>query len=172
MYGEHRPFGLRPSLAASVARMTDTIPLRPGPDELVFVSPTGEPLRASHFRSRVWAPAVKEAGLEGLTSHGLRHTAAGLMIELGAHPRVMQQRLGHASVRTTLDVYGRVLPTVDDAVTEGLTGLIPGSRVLSVSSVDDTPEGADGGMRFLPGETDGGGERIRTAGLYVANVAL
>ena len=82
---------------------------RPGPEELVFVSPEGEPLRASHFRRRVWAPAVKSAGLvEGLTFDGLRHSAVRYMIELGAHPRVIQQRMGHASVRTTLDVYGRV----------------------------------------------------------------
>jgi integrase len=93
---------------------------RPAPEELVFVAPGGGPLRAGNFRRRVWEPAVRSAGLDGLTFHGLRHTAVGLMIELGAHPRVIQQRAGHTSIRTTLDVYGSVLPAVDDAVTSGL----------------------------------------------------
>ena len=88
-------------LAAHLARRG-----RPGPNELVFVAADGGPLRAGNVRSRVWVPAVKAAGLEGLTFHGLRHPAVGLMIELGAHPRVIQQRMGHASIRTTFDVYG------------------------------------------------------------------
>jgi integrase len=46
------------------------------------------------------------------------------MIELGAHPRVIQQRMGHASIRTTFDVYGSVLPSVDEAVTAGLGDLL------------------------------------------------
>ena len=144
---------------------------RPRPDGLVFVSPDGEPLRASQFRRRVWAPAVAATGLEALTFHGLRHSAVGLMIELGAHPRVIQQRLGHASVRTTLDVYGRVLPEVDDRVTAGLGDLVAGSRGLAAASGLDGPVSPEGASSALPGETDGGGERTRTAGLYVANVS-
>ena len=145
---------------------------RPGPDELVFVSPEGEPLRASHFRRRVWAPAVELADLPGLTFHGLRHSAAGLMIELGAHPRVIQQRLGHASGRTTIDAYGRVLPEVDDRVTAGLGDLVSGFRGLAAASGTERPISPDPEIPGSPGETGGGGERIRTAGLYVANVAL
>lgn len=84
-------------------------------------------MRAGNFRRRVWAPAVSEAKLDGLTFHGLRHSAVGFLIELGAHPRVMQQRMGHASYRTTMDVYGSVLPAVDDAVTTGLGDLFAAS---------------------------------------------
>ena len=48
------------------------------PSALVFVSAEGHPLRASHFRTRTWAPAVKAAGLgDGFTFHHLRHTAVG-----------------------------------------------------------------------------------------------
>ncbi|MEO8696894.1 MAG: tyrosine-type recombinase/integrase [Acidimicrobiales bacterium] len=65
----------------------------------------------------MWVPAVRRAGLDGLTFHALRHSAADLMIELGAHPRVIHQRLGHASVRTTLDVYGAALPAGSDLST-------------------------------------------------------
>jgi len=93
---------------------------RPGTDQLVFRAPAGGPLRRSLFRTRVWDPAVAAAGLGGLTFHHLRHSSVGLLIEVGAHPRVIQARLGHASVRTTMDVYGHVLPVTDDAVTAAL----------------------------------------------------
>jgi len=40
---------------------------------------------------------VKRAELDGLTFHGLRRTAAGLLIEAGAHIETIEQRLGHPS---------------------------------------------------------------------------
>jgi len=93
---------------------------RPTPDELVFIAPEGGPLRGSTFRYRVFDSAVRQAGLDGLTFHGLRHTAAGLMVEAGAHVEAIKQRLGHSSIRVTSDVYGSLLPVVDEAVTSAL----------------------------------------------------
>jgi integrase len=93
---------------------------RPGPEELVFVSPDGGPLHAGNFRNRVWAQAVKQAGLEGLTFHGLRHSAVGLLIALGAPDHVLQERMGHSSSRVTRDVYGHVLPAIDTELVEQL----------------------------------------------------
>ncbi len=93
---------------------------KPEPDALVFVAPEGGPLRRSTFRTRVFDPAVKRAELDGLTFHGLRHTAAGLLIEAGAHIETIKQRLGHSSIRVTSDVYGSLLPSVDEGVTTAL----------------------------------------------------
>ena len=108
------------------------------PDDLLFQAPGGGPLRATNFRERVWRPSVAAAGLEGLTFHGLRHSAAGLMIELGVHPKVIQQRMRHASIRTTMDVYGSVLPGVDEAVTARLQELLtePQDEPTSASDTD------------------------------------
>lgn len=96
---------------------------RPGPEALVFVGPDGGPLHGGNFRNRVWAPAVKRAGLEGLTFHGLRHSAAGFLIAVGAPDHVLQERMGHSSSRVTRDVYGHVLPAVHEAVTADLERL-------------------------------------------------
>ena len=52
--------------------------------------------------------------MEGLTFHGLRHTAVGFMIALGYQPGVIQKRCGHASIRTTMDVYGHLFPRSDN----------------------------------------------------------
>jgi integrase len=51
---------------------------RPGPEELVFVAPEGGPLRRTLFRTRVFDPAKRAAGLDdSVTFHGLRHSAVG-----------------------------------------------------------------------------------------------
>jgi integrase len=42
------------------------------------------------------------------------------MIEAGAHPEAIKGRLGHASIRTTSDVYGHVLPGVDAGISAAL----------------------------------------------------
>jgi integrase len=93
---------------------------RPRPGELVLTAPKGGPLRRSTFRTRVFNPAVRRAGLDGLTFHALRHTSVGLMVEAGAHPEAIKARLGHASIRTTSDVYGHVLPGVDAGISAAL----------------------------------------------------
>jgi integrase len=79
-------------------------------DALVFTAPEGGPLRVGNFRQRVWSPAVRAAGLDGLTIHGLRHTAASLYISACTPPKVVQRILGHASVVMTMDLYGHLYP--------------------------------------------------------------
>ena len=95
----------------------------PGPGELVFVAPRGGTLHMTNFHRRVWLPAVRTAGLEGFTFHGLRHSTVGLMVEMGHHPLVIQRRLGHSSSQTTMDVYGHVLAALDERVTSDFENL-------------------------------------------------
>jgi len=82
--------------------------------DLVFPAPEGGPLRRTNFRRRFWAPAVEAAGISPApTFHHLRHTAAALAIAQGAHPKAIQARLGHASITTTLNLYGHLFPSLD-----------------------------------------------------------
>jgi integrase len=67
----------------------------PGAEGLIFTAPEGGPLRRTRFRERVWIQAVEAAGLDPLRFHDLRHTAAALAIKAGAHPKAIQERLGH-----------------------------------------------------------------------------
>ncbi len=110
------------------------------PDRYVFAAPYGGPLRRSNFRHRVWLPAVEAARLEGFTFHGLRHTAATLMVSAGVHPRVIAVRLGHSSVRTVLDVYTRSTPDLDEAAATALDDVLarptaPSPRPEALSEV-------------------------------------
>jgi integrase len=58
-----------------------------------------------------WACAKIE-GLPRVTLKGLRHTHATLLLELGEHPKVVQERLGHSTITTTMNIYGHVTPTM------------------------------------------------------------
>lgn len=85
------------------------------PDALLFASPQGGPVRYSNWRSRVFDPAARAAGLVGLTPHELRHTYASLAIQAGANPKTLQMAMGHADIRLTLDTYGHLYPSdLDD----------------------------------------------------------
>lgn len=92
----------------------------PSPEGLVFQAADGGPIRRSNWRRRVWLPAVKAAGLDGFRFHDLRHTHAALLIEQGEHPKVIQSRLGHASITTTLNTYGHLLEGLDAAAADRL----------------------------------------------------
>jgi integrase len=90
------------------------------PDNLVFAASNGSPLRTANFRTRVWRPATRAAGLEGLRIHDLRHTAVALWIAAGAGPKEVAARAGHTSVSFTLDRYGHLYPEADLALRDRL----------------------------------------------------
>ena len=46
--------------------------------------------------------------------HGARHSHATLLLKAGTHPKVVQERLGHASVMTTLDLYSHTVPGLQE----------------------------------------------------------
>jgi integrase len=50
--------------------------------------------------------------------HDLRHTAATLAIQAGAHPKVIQAMLGHWSITVTLDRYGHLFPSLPEELAE------------------------------------------------------
>jgi integrase len=52
---------------------------------------------------RVWEPIRNAAKVPGLKFHNLRHTAAVLLLKADVHPKIVSDRLGHASVVITLD---------------------------------------------------------------------
>lgn len=93
-----------------------------GSADLLFTAPEGGPLRYNNFRNRVFDPAVREAGLEGMgiTPHKLRHTAASLAIAAGADVKVIQLMLGHKDASMTLNVYGHLFPDRLDEVADAL----------------------------------------------------
>ncbi len=95
-------------------------------DDLVFVGARGGVLRNLNFRRDVFDAAATAAGLQGLTPHELRHTAASLAVSAGANVKAVQRMLGHASAAMTLDIYSGLFDDDLDAVAERLdAALVP-----------------------------------------------
>jgi Phage integrase family len=68
-------------------------------------------VRSANWRQKVFLPARKLAGIsDRFRIYDLRHTAAALMIQAGYPPKMLQAILGHASITTTLDLYGHLYP--------------------------------------------------------------
>jgi len=56
--------------------------------------------------------------------HDARHTHASLMLKQGIHPKIVQERLGHASIQMTFDTYSHVAPGLQQAAAEGFDRLL------------------------------------------------
>jgi integrase len=54
--------------------------------------------------THAWLKLARRVGLNGVRFHDARHTHASLLLKQNVHPAVVQQRLGHASIATTIDV--------------------------------------------------------------------
>ncbi len=116
----------------------------PSEDGFVFSSTEGKPLRRN-FYNRHYLPAQVKSGLDPdlclctnrqceerhrplYRFHDLRHTCAALLIAQGAHPKEIQERLGHSTITLTFDRYGHLLPSLDERLREGLDEMIRSAR--------------------------------------------
>ena len=91
-----------------------------GRDDYVFTSEEGVPLERSNFRQRVWLPAAKAAGLDGMRFHDLRHTAGTLAARTGATTKELMARLGHASPQASM-IYQHAADDRDRRIAEAST---------------------------------------------------
>lgn len=88
-----------------------------------------------NWRREVFNPAARAAGLDGLTPHELRHTAASLAVSAGGNIMAVQRMLGHASAAVTLDVYSGLFDDDLDAVAERLNQVLaPSVRPVPVDA--------------------------------------
>lgn len=118
------------SLVAMLGRHFACEPVRAS--GLAFPTVSGRPMRRSNFR-RAWQRALQKVEwtgghpFAGLVFHELRHTAAALAIDQGAHPLTIRDRLGHSSIKVTMDLYGHRFPAQDQALAEALDRVLRGS---------------------------------------------
>ncbi|HYT46290.1 MAG TPA: site-specific integrase, partial [Methylomirabilota bacterium] len=66
---------------------------------------------------------LKRANLPDIRFHDLRHSAATMLLGMGVHPKIVQERLGHHDIGTTMDTYSHVLPTMQKGVMKQLNNL-------------------------------------------------
>jgi len=94
-------------------------------------SERGTPLDADNFRHWEFPEALRRAELRRIRFHDLRHTYTTLLIAHGAHPKYIQAQLGHASIQTTLDRYGHLMPQLHQAEAQKLDHLVFGTQATA-----------------------------------------
>ena len=111
-------------------------------DALVFAAPKGGLLNATNWRRQVWHPAAVAAGVgvlerrnkrvvyDGAVFHDLRRTSATELAVSGVDVKTAQTRLGHTSVRLTLELYAQAVPAAEVAAADLL-----GSRLMAPPKV-------------------------------------
>jgi integrase len=116
-----------------------------GADDLVFTMPGGSMLRLSSWRRAVYLPARSRARLSArFRIHDLRHTAASLMIQAGYPPKMLQAIMGHASITTTLDLYGHLYPGEMDRYADRLDSAASDPGEAKIRPDDEDDDGRQG----------------------------
>lgn len=93
-------------------------------NNLVFASIFGNPISPTNFSRRYFRPLLKECGInDNFTFHGLRHTHATMLLQQGVNPKIVQERLGHSSIKVTMDTYSHVLPDMQRQAVDALRDL-------------------------------------------------
>lgn len=112
-------------------------------NDLVFANEIGKPLLIENVRRRHFEKIIAAANgamtknnqdggasvllLPAIRLYDLRHTCATLLLSAGLNPKIVSERLGHASIVLTLDTYSHVLPTMQKEATDKLEQLMFGT---------------------------------------------
>jgi len=91
--------------------------------DYVFTRTDGVPY-APGYVTRAFREAVDRAGVPKIRLHDLRHTWASLALSAGVNPKVVSERLGHATVAFTLDTYSHVMPGLQEDAAAKVAALI------------------------------------------------
>jgi integrase len=95
--------------------------------DLVFATELGTPISSKNLRDRHFKPLMAKADLPEIRLYDLRHTTATLLLSAGENPKVVSERLGHASIVLTLDTYSHVLPSMQRDATTKIEGMLFGT---------------------------------------------
>ena len=123
---------------------TNAFTLQHNPSHRVCVTSTRDPYSCASYahallrlireindqREKENRPRMPEASF-----HDLRHTHAAMLIRRNVQPKVISERLGHASIKITLDLYGYLMPGLQDAVADIFNQEKPVPDASSASAV-------------------------------------
>jgi integrase len=93
---------------------------------LVLTAEDGSAIHPEHFAD-LFARFAADAKLPRIRLHDVRHSYATAALAAGISPKVVSERLGHATVGLTLDTYSHVLPSIDEEAAARVAGLILGT---------------------------------------------
>lgn len=91
---------------------------------LVFPNTIGRPVDVRSFQRRWWHRLIRKSGLPYIRFHDLRHTAATLLLARGMPVKAVSEMLGHSSAAITLNLYGHVLPHMQQQLAETMDDIL------------------------------------------------
>ena len=115
------------------------IACRPNKLDLVFPDDNGQPIEPTHLTRQHFYPALYAAGVKKIRFHDLRHTYASLLIDQGENIKYIQSQMGHANPSVTLNIYGHLMGSVNQAAAKRLQNTIFNSNG-SKTVADTTPQ--------------------------------
>jgi len=94
--------------------------------DLVFPSADGTPISVKNLNRRAFKRACALAGLNAsdFSLYSLRHTGITLSLAAGANIKAVSRKAGHSNVKTTLEIYSHVIPSVAREATDKLAAML------------------------------------------------
>jgi len=104
----------------------DELDLKPTKDsDLIFCQHDGKPY-SPDVVTRNWIKLVRRCGLDGINLHAARHTHASILLKQGVSLKVISERLGHASIGITADIYSHITPGMQKAAAASFDDAVVG----------------------------------------------
>jgi integrase len=91
--------------------------------DLIVSTALGAPVNPTNV-SRSFHRLVQQANLPRIRVHDLRHSSATLLLRQGVPAKIVSERLGHAGVGITMDLYSHVTPDMQDLAAEAMSALM------------------------------------------------
>ncbi|ANY69747.1 integrase [Paenibacillus sp. BIHB 4019] len=111
-------------------RSNTEAPWEGGEYYFLFAHENGRPFYPKTLYDQ-WRDFLKRVpNLKQIRLHDLRHTSATLLINQGVHAKIISNRLGHAKISTTMNVYGHVIESADRAAAETFNNLFEPKKPL------------------------------------------
>jgi hypothetical protein len=111
--------------------------------DLIFSTRIGTPMRGDNLLKRSLRPLLEKADLPPLTFHELRHTFATFQLAAVERPKVVQEILGHSSIKTTMDTYSHVIPGMQEEAAGRLQRLLFGPTPVTLPSDNENANRSD-----------------------------
>jgi site-specific recombinase XerD len=97
--------------------------------DFVFTWKSGKYIHPNYYTLK-FSRLIKKSGIDKkLRFHDLRHTNATLLLQEGVDFKVIQTRLGHSDINTTLNIYSHVTNEMQKSATEKISNLIFSSKI-------------------------------------------
>ena len=100
----------------------------------IFCGLDGAPLHPDTISSR-FKSIIKPLAVPEIRLHDLRHTSATLALKAGVHPKIVSERLGHATIGITLDLYSHVLDGMQEGAAEEIAAVVFGPDNAAISQI-------------------------------------